>query len=28
MLMCLVGAATALLELTGIHNRQLEALPR
>jgi len=28
MLMCLVGAATALLALTGIHNRQLDAQPR
>lgn len=27
-LMCLLGAATALLALTGIHNRQLDALPR
>ena len=28
MLMCLVGAAKALLALTGIHNGQLGALPR
>ncbi|WFL76775.1 DUF2238 domain-containing protein [Altererythrobacter arenosus] len=27
MLMCLIGAASALLALTGLHNRQLDALP-
>jgi putative membrane protein len=28
MLMCLIGAGLALLNLTGLHNRQLDALPR
>jgi putative membrane protein len=28
MLMCVIGAGLALLNLTGLHNRQLDALPR
>ncbi len=27
MLMCLIGAAIALIGLTGLHNRQLDAMP-